>query len=66
MSIKGKEIALRIAIERARRTHDTICIVQIGDNEYVLWREINLSALQFQYQYYRVIKKVRIRLDDFR
>jgi len=66
MSIKGTDIAVKFAIERARRSKEAISIVQIGDNEYVLWRESNLEALPLVYKYFKVVKTIRIRLDDFR
>jgi hypothetical protein len=62
--IKGLQTAKDMAIERAGRTKDTICIVQIGDDEYVLWRESNLISLPFVYTYYKVIQ--RIKINDFR
>jgi len=63
LSIKGRLNAYRAAVDRANRMKQSICIVQIGQDEYVLWREITISALP--YQHYRIIATIRTR-DDIR
>lgn len=65
MAIKGLDIAVKHAIERARRTKLTICIVQIGENDYVLWRDINKEALALEYRWYKIVKVIGYK-DDFR
>lgn len=66
MTIKGLDAAITSAIERARRTKQAICIVDIGNNEYVLWREVTLDSLPLLYKDYAVVKTIRIKLDDTR
>jgi hypothetical protein len=60
MTIRGLDTAIENAIERAKRTKQTICVVQIAENEYVLWREINTATLPIQYNWYRIVKTIRI------
>lgn len=66
MTITGLDTATSNAIERAIRTKQSICVVQIAEDEYVLWREVNIASLPLQYRWYRIIKTIRIKLDDFR
>lgn len=65
MSIKGLNTAIKFGIERARRTKEPICIVQIGTDEYVLWRESTKDSIGLVYRYYKVIKVIGFK-DDFR
>lgn len=58
MTIKGYDKAQHIAIDRARRTKETICIVQVERDEYVLWREESITNVSLIYEYYRIIAKV--------
>lgn len=66
MTIKGLDTAIANAIERAKRTKETICIIQIADNEYVLWRERSIDGLPLVYKEYRIVKTIRIKDNDFR
>lgn len=64
--IQGKENAVDMAIERARRTREAISVVQVDTDSFVLWREVNLHTLPLVYTHYKVIRTIRIRQDDFR
>jgi hypothetical protein len=66
MSINGLDMAITFAIERAKRSKQAICIVQIDKDAYVLWREVNIEALKLVYKHYKIVKVIRIRNDDFR
>lgn len=66
MSIKGLDYAIEMAIDRARRTHEAICVVQIGADEFILWRDSTKDNIALMYEHYRIVKTIRIRLDDFR
>lgn len=60
MTIKGIEAAINAAKERVIRSKESICIVQIGNDEYVLWRESTIDALVLVYKQYKVITTVRM------
>lgn len=60
MTIIGLDNAIEIAKDRAIRSRDNICIVQVGVDEYVLWREVNINTLPLVYTYYKIVKKIRI------
>jgi len=61
MSIRGKNAAIQMAVERAKRTKQAICVVQIGKDDYVLWREDTTEGLQLVYSHYKIVKTIRIR-----
>lgn len=58
MTIKGLQAAIDAAVERVLRTNMSICVVQIGKDEYVLWRESTIDSLILVYKHYKVIKTV--------
>jgi hypothetical protein len=66
MSIRGKDTAIQMAIERASRTNQPICVVQIGKDDYVLWRQDTTVSLPLVYPHYKIVKTIRIRNDDIR
>ncbi len=66
MSIQGLDIAIEMAIDRANRSKDIICVVQIGKDEYVLWRHNNIKSVPLTYKYYKIVKTIRINRNDIR
>lgn len=58
MSITGLDVAKEIAIDRVRRSHETICIVQIDKNEYILWRYKTIDKLSEAFKHYKIVVKV--------
>lgn len=65
MSIKGLNYAIKAAKERAIRTKQAICVVQIGKDEFVLWRWITKDMIAQVYKHYKIIKVIGYK-DDFR
>ena len=59
MTIQGITNAIELAKERVRRSNESICIVKIGNNEYVLWRENTIDSLIFVYKHYKVLLVIR-------
>ena len=65
MTIQGLQAAINIAIERAHRTKESICVVQIGDNEYILWRYKTKENIALMYEHYKIVKVIGYK-NDFR
>lgn len=66
MTIKGLDNAIDIAIDRCRRTKDMILIVQIGKDEYILWRAKTRALIPQVYEHYRIVKAIQLRENDVR
>lgn len=66
MTIKGLDYAIEIAIDRCRRTKDMILIVQVGENEYILWRAKTRALIPEAYPHYRIVKAIQLRENDVR
>jgi len=61
MTIKGLQEAIALAEDRVRRSREPICIIQVGADEYILWREVNLHTVTLVYKYYKVVKTIRMK-----
>lgn len=66
MSIKGLDSAIDIAVDRAKRTKEAICVVQIGTDEYILWRHNTRANIALMYEHYKIVRTIGFKQDDIR
>lgn len=64
--IKGLDYAIDIAVDRARRTKEAICVVQIGADDYILWRYSTRDNIGLMYEHYKIVRTIGIKEDDIR
>jgi hypothetical protein len=47
--------AVKAAKERSERLKATMYVIQIGEKQYVLWRDTTIEALPLVYEHYRIV-----------
>lgn len=58
MTITGLHNAIIVAKDRAQRSKESICIVQVDKDEYILWRYKTRANIPHLYKHFRIVKVI--------